>query len=71
MISFESKRLEIDKNTQDFARDRDSELLALQKNMENEIQRVQVRSTRIQLVTSLLFRINAQNTCNRSNILKE
>ena len=42
-MSFETKKLELDKNTQDFARERDTEMFSLKKTMEHELKRVQIQ----------------------------
>lgn len=43
VVSFETRKLELDKNTQDFARERDTEMFSLKKTMENELKRVQTQ----------------------------
>lgn len=43
VVAFETKKLELDKNTQDFARERDTEMFSLKKTMENELKRVQIQ----------------------------
>lgn len=45
VVNFETKKLDLDKNTQDFARERDTEIFSLKKTMENELLHVQVRNT--------------------------